>query len=224
MRLNGYAKKVQLAPESAYKIHLCVKEEYCFYAFLKLALVVYPFFHAMLPDNSMEIKWNLQSRSDRITPRDTLLAKANGGPTASIIFYTSTSDPDIVRRYLQLIVAGFPEAESIGLMNLEDDSIPFGNVRVNHMLCYAEGDRGIKMRRRANNMKKNKTLRQAKAVPAWLRRLQESCGSNKTRATRRSRRYLGIDVCGVPPIDETCSESYCYLGDALDPESIGRAR
>jgi hypothetical protein len=219
MRVNGYAKKVKLPAYKEYKIHLCVKEQYCFYAFLKLALVVYPFFNSLLPDNSMELKWNLQSRFDRISSKDTVVLESNGGPTASIVFYTSTADPDIVRRYLQLIVKGFPEETSIGLMSVEGGFMPFGNVRVNHMLCYAQGDRGIKLKQRKSNISKDKTLRQSKSIPAWLKKLQTNCSSNKTKAVTKSKRYLGINACSNP-VDETCTESYCYLGDPLDPESI----
>jgi len=219
MRVNGYAKKVKLPAEKEYKIHLCVKEMYCFYALLKLALVVYPFFKSLNPDNCMETKWNLQSRFDRVSSKDIVLIKSNGGPTASIVFYTSTADPDIVRRYLQLIVKAFPEEESIGLMSLEEDSIPFGNVRVNHMLCYAQGDRGLKLKQRKNNVSKNKTQRQSKTLPSWLKKLQTNCGSNKAKAVTKSKRYLGLNACSNP-VDETCTERYCYLGDPLDPESI----
>ena len=217
MRVNGYANKAKIPAEKEYKIHLCVKEMYCFYALLKLALVVYPFFKSLNPDNCMEMKWNLQSRFDRVSSKDIELIKSNGGPTASIVFYTSTADPNIVRRYLQLIVKGFPEEESIGLMSLEDGSMPFGNVRVNHMLCYAQGDRMKKLKQRKNNVSKNKTQRQSKTVPPWIKKLQTNCNTNK--AATKSKRYLGINVCSNP-VDDTCTESYCYLGDPLDPDSI----
>lgn len=215
MRLNGLANKRKVPADSEYKIHLCVKEQYAFYAFLKLALVVYPFFKSLLPDNAMEIKWNLQSRFDRITPADKVLWGSNGGPTASIVFYTSSEDPDVVRRYLQLIIRGFPEESSIGLLGIEGGPVPMGNVRVNHMLCYALGDRLDKIKLQ----KKNRTQRRAKPVPSWLKRLQKSCGVNSTKANKKSQRYLGINICNNP-VDEFCTDNQCYLGDGLDPNSI----
>jgi hypothetical protein len=195
-----------------YKIHLCVKEEYQLYAFLKLALIFLPAFLRVEPDLYLELKWNTISRFSHLLPDDSTFRNNNGGPAATVVLYTRTSDPNIMRTYLKTILTAFPEHNIIGSMDLENkDSIPYGNVRLNRLLCYAQGDRNQKLKAKNANLKA--AVPYKKPIPDWIKELNES----------QSRLYLGLAALKNRGINDNCVEDICYLAidkTMLDPRTI----
>jgi hypothetical protein len=215
MRLNtedeyGRLRHTRKELPQEYKIHLCVKEEYQLYAFIKLALIFIDEFLKWNPNDYLELKWNTLSRFSHLLPDDIVLRTINGGPAASIVLYTRTADPDVMHKYLQTIMQAFPEHEVIGSMDLENDiSIPYGNVRLNRLLCYAQGDRQEKIANKKAN--RAAAVRPKKAIPEWIKELTDA----------QSRLYLGLPAPGA--LNDTCVEDICYLAidkTMLDPRTV----
>jgi len=203
---------------SHYKIHLCVKEEYAFYALLKLALVIYPIFDK---SKYLEIKWNMAMRTTKITEGDTEFIRDNGGPTATIILYTQSPSAEVVKSYLDAIIKAFPEETEIGLMNLDGHiTLPYGNVRLNHLVCYAQGDRENKIKTMRDNLTKEKDQRTKKILPPWLAEIA-SRGDNKL-----SQLYLGLDITSLDGWNNRGVDKIHYLAfddTLLDPQTVGSA-
>jgi len=207
-----------------YKIHLCVKEEYAFYTFLKLAVVFFPEFRKIFPDKYLEMKWNLDARMTHLSADDTVYRKINGGPAASIVIYTRTDFNHYLIFMLKAILTSFPEADTIGFMVLTGNrTLPYANVRLNKMLCYAQGDRGTKLRAKRNNTTKKNGSRSQKHIPDWVFDIQSNCRTEE--ANNLSQLYLGVDICPIGDSlhDEQCVDDICYLAiskSMLDPRSI----
>jgi hypothetical protein len=204
-----------------YKIHLCVKEEYAFYAFLKLAVAFYPEFRKIYPDEYLELKWNLDARMTRLNPDDSVYREQNGGPAASIVIYTRTAEQYWMTFMLRAIITLFPEADTIGFMELTGNAtLPYSNVRLNKMLCYAQGDRGTKLRTKRNNLTKKNGARSQKSIPDWIFDIKSKCPANDL-----SQLYLGVDICSTGDTlhDEQCVDDLCYLAldkNMLDPRLV----
>jgi len=207
-----------------YKIHLCVKEEYAFYTFLKLGVVFFPEFRKIYPDKYLEMKWNLDARMTHLSADDTVYRKINGGPAASIVIYTRTSTKDVITFMLRALLTGFPEADTIGFMELNGNlTLPYANVRLNKMLCYAQGDRGTKLRAKRNNLTMKNGSRSQKYIPDWVIDIQSKCGTEE--ANNLSQLYLGIDICPIGDVlhDDKCVDDICYLAidkNMLDPRLV----
>jgi hypothetical protein len=207
-----------------YKIHLCVKEEYAFYAFLKLGFVFFPAFRQVYPDHYLEMKWNLDARMTHLQPGNVVYRKNNGGPAASIVIYTRTSTKEVIIFMLRTLLTGFPEADTIGFMELTGkETLPYANVRLNKMLCYAQGDRVTKLMAKRNNLTKKNGTRSQKYIPDWILDIQTNCPSEE--ANQMSQLYLGVDICPTGDLlqDTQCIDDLCYLAidkNMVDPRSI----
>jgi len=229
LRLNVLDKRGRFREERRerpveYKIHLCVKEEYAFYAFLKLAVAFYPEFRKIYPDEYLELKWNLDARMTRLNPDDSVYREHNGGPAASIVIYTRTAEPYWMTFMLRAIITLFPEADTIGFMELTGNAtLPYTNVRLNKMLCYAQGDRGTKLRTKRSNLTKKNGARSQKSIPDWIFDIKSKCDTRE--ANDLSQLYLGVDICSTGDTlhDEQCVDDICYLAldkNMLDPRLV----
>lgn len=221
---NGKYRVDKMEKPTEYKIHLCVKEEYAFYAFLKLGIVFFPEFRKIYPDDYLELKWNLDARMSRLSSEDSELKRRNGGPAATIVIYTRTSTLEVIKFMLRTLIASFPEADAIGFMELTGTlTLPYANVRLNKMLCYAQGDRVNKLQTKRSDSKKKNGERSRKYIPDWIIDIQSKCGTEE--ANKLSQLYLGIDICTIGEIlhDEQCVDDICYLAvdkNVLDPRAI----
>jgi hypothetical protein len=72
-------------------------------------------------------------------------------PTVAI--YTNTDSADETREMLEEILKAFPEHDQIGLMELgASNKIAYGNIRLNKLLCYAQGSREDKIDIKQQNL------------------------------------------------------------------------
>lgn len=198
-----------------YKIHLCVKEEYILYTLFKALKVLYEAY----PRRHFNCKFTLEIRSSHLTSKDTgaLSDKVNSGPLANIFIYPTTRDASLVRSILNTLLKAFPEEAQIGSMELTGRiTLPFGNVRLSHMLCYAQGDRGQKLDKKILN-KQNSATVSTKVIPKWLTVMKEKCSKN-------SQLFFGIPLCDSDTkYDEKCIDAICYMAmddTMLDPNTV----
>jgi hypothetical protein len=125
---------------------------------------------------------------------------------------------------LRAILASFPEANTIGFMELTgSETLPYANVRLNKMLCYAQGDRGVKLRAKRNNTTKKNGSKSKKYIPDWIFDIKSNCGTEE--ANNLSQLYLGVDICQIGDSlqDEQCVDDICYLAvdkNILDPRLV----
>lgn len=187
---------------NSYKIHLMVKPEYILYTFLKLKAIS---IHPKFVNKRIGLKMNFDSRSQKPFPEDTGLTNnaINGGAAPTIVIYSSI-DNSFTGYLIKAILDLFrEEEEQIGLMDITgSESIPTFNVRLNHLVAYASGDRGKKLDRRLAN--RGRSVNESTLVaagtfqkPQWIIDLQNECSIEKTdEINRQSDLYLGIPLCG----------------------------
>jgi len=218
INLNKYY--YSLTSKYDYKIHLCVKEEYIVYTVFKALKVLYEAF----PRRHFNCKFTLEIRSSHLTSKDTglLSDKVNSGPLANIFIYPTSRDPAFVRSVLNTLLKVFPEESQIGSMELTGSlTIPFGNIRLSHMLCYAQGDRGQKLDTKILN-KQNNAAVSTKVIPTWLTAMKEKCPNDIV--NKNSQLFFGIPFCDSDAkYDEKCVDAICYMAmddTMLDPHTI----
>ena len=208
------------------KIHLQVKHEYILHCILKLLPL-----GDLFPEYSFVWKVNPWNRDSNPRPRDYALRAANYGVAATFVIYGS-SDADIMKRLLTELVRLFPNEAEMGLMALHStDTLTAGHVRLNHMISYANSDRGALIGRIKANIAKFPDA--PTVLPPWISRMAAACTvDTMANINKGSQLYIGRDVCDAEgkPIDyeaicnkspRTLDQSYCYRSaDILNPQTV----
>lgn len=144
-----------------YKLHFMVDEGYALYVLMKAMMIVY--------NRDKRKGVNIQRTGKILTdfrlskfpitgPRAPEVVRNTVAPT--IVIYTASDSADEAREMLEELLAAFPEHEEIGLMSLgQSNLIPFGNVRLNKLICYAQGDRNTKLTIKRGNFKTSRYKR-----------------------------------------------------------------
>lgn len=209
----------------AYKIHLCVKEEYVLYAMLKVLQVMKKYNADAKRTVEIKCKMVIDKRSQKLTAANTLLLsdEINGGVAPSIVVYPQTQDANELRIILNLILKAFPEEEKIGNMELTGTmTIPFGNIRLNHMLCYAQGDRSNKLDYKIYNKRSQAVSH--KFIPAWLTKMKGECSTSSELQSKNSELFFGFPICDSDAVyNAQCIDPICYLAvdeTMLDPHTV----
>ena len=129
-----------------YKLHFMVDEAYALYVLMKAMMIV--------RNRDKRKGVNIQRIGKIVTnfraskfpssgPRVSEESRNTVSPT--IVIYTASDSADEAREILEELIAAFPEHEEIGLMSLgQSNLIAYGNIRLNKLICYAQGDRNTK--------------------------------------------------------------------------------
>jgi len=221
-------------PNKVYKLHICVDASYQIFTFMKLALLVSEYYREIDPTRYILLKAVLNGKSVRPLLTDTIFRKLNGGPMASIVYYTFIDNPDEFLDLLRYLIPKFPEEATRGLMSIEGtDTLPYGNVRINRMFCYAQGEREEKLDKKIANLKKianypsGKWLQSVKVIPKWIKDLKEGSMSESANISaesiRKSQHFLGLNLREINPLNNSCVDDICYISsydNLLNPNSI----
>lgn len=215
-----------------YKIHICVKEEYALYTILKLMLYIKNKF----PNKFRNSKLIMNHRASHLLNENAIFSSVDfdGGFIETIVLYTNTADPAVVRDTLSGIIDLFPEEDIIGNMPLTGSKIlPFANIRLNHMLCYTQGDRSAKVDRmqydKASSVAKPgyfspRRDSSRKIFPEWFNTMKSQCKTSKEAINKNSELFFGFPLCDTDKtFSDKCTDVICYMAakyDFLDPNSI----
>ena len=217
-----------------YKLHICVDASYQIFTFMKLALLVSEYYRKTDPTRYLLLKAVLNGKSVRPLLTDTFFRKINGGPMASIVYYTFIDNPEELLDLLRYLIPKFPEEATRGLMSLEGtDTLPYGNVRVNRMFCYAQGERETKLDKKIANLKilskypNGSRVPSVKVIPRWIKDLKEGSMSESANISaesiRKSQHFLGVNLREINPLNSRCVNDICYISsydNLLNPNSI----
>ena len=136
-----------------YKIHFSVKEEYALYVLIKSMKVLLDRNNALGRKERLGGKIILDLNRTKYPVSSEKESYWFGGNTVpTVVIYPITHVAAHVKDIIERLIAAFPEYKSIGLMTEgQPEMIPYGNVRVNDLICYAQGDRGIKLEKKRHN-------------------------------------------------------------------------
>jgi hypothetical protein len=74
----------------------------------------------------------------------------------TVVIYTGTDSAQETKEILETLLKAFPEHDTIGLMELgAANKIPYGNIRLNKLICYAQGDRLTKLSIKKHNLEES---------------------------------------------------------------------
>ena len=235
-----------------YKIHFMVDPKYILYVVFKLLKVL----DMNFPDNEFLFKFFLNSRLSVITAADTLCFELsqNGGPAATIVLYSSDNADD-TKDLLKILISAFEseadEKNGIGLMNYTkpfNTCVPIYNIRVNSLICYAHGDRGIKLnyvlkirgeaaaaskataskatasKATASKATDSKAFINEYSIPQWMHTMKINCAKKKEEVNRKSEYYVGEKICDIE-LNENCTDkNICFSTSTpenmLDPATL----
>jgi len=136
-----------------YKIHFAVKEEYALYVLLKAQKI-------MLERSSALGRKELLSGKIMLNFNETLVPKLasaenswfSGNLIPTVVIYINSHLAADAKDVIEKFIRGFPEYKEIGLMSAgHPEKIPYGNVRINELICYAHGDRAEKLMLKRHN-------------------------------------------------------------------------
>jgi len=150
--------------------------------------------------------------------------KSNGGPIAGIVLYFSNDHSETLK-ILKLLVSLFKEEAEIGVMKIDIPyhlSVPVYNVRINNLICYAQGDRCSKLDRQISDeeakIKQNTPIDDYK-IPIWIKKIKENCtDSTKDEINKKTYNYIGENVCDIELLDNCIDKPICYL--TTNPRSM----
>jgi hypothetical protein len=214
-----------------YKIHFCVKEEYALYVLMKAMTIM----NNRAKEKTRETGIAYRSIGKIMTffeySKNTIIDGGIRYALPTVVIYTGTTSKTTVRSILEEFIRAFPESEEIGLCELGNpERIPYGNIRLNKLICYAKGDRGMKIKAVKSNMmnlRLKSGYRTQKTIPPWILEMRNTCRIS-SEASRRSKHFFGVDLC-KPEYSNLVSNSrcivqpFCYLSptlDLLDPNTI----
>jgi len=171
---------------------------------------------------NFNLKFNLNSRNSQGMKKDDLLLnkKYNGGPIAGIVLYLSNEHNEI-SKILKILVSLFKEEAQIGEMKIDIPyhlSILAYNIRINNLICYAQGDRILKLNRQISDeeakTKQNKPLIDEYKIPLWIKNMKKECTDptkDKDEINEKTYRYTGEKICDIELLDDCIDKYICYL-------------
>jgi hypothetical protein len=214
----------KISIDKLYKLHLTVKPSFQLFAFMKLALLINEYYKDLVKPRALRMKMIVDSKAINPLPSDSIIRGLNGGPMPGIVYYTEIEDENEMLDLLKYIIPKFSEESEIGLMTLDDkDSLPYGNVRINHLFCYAQGDRIRKLDKQYADLALPEKDRSIKSIPKWIKGLKEGCSSESVKNKRKSQQFLGIDLCEGSTLNDKCVDDICYTAtddSLLNPDRI----
>lgn len=218
--INKFTENQATLKHSAYKIHLQVKYEYLFYAFLKIYDLITKSGDELFSKNTFQMKFNINSRSTQLFEGDTFMMddSINGGSLPSIIIY-SNENKDDTKNFIKKILSIFTteEIEKIGFMDLGNKlSIPPFNVRLNKLICYTMGDRATKLDEKVRASGKKPLSDSPFKIPKWI--LDKIKDLDEEELNEYSKKHIGYEYC------KDMENPYIYYlsasDDMLSPEEI----
>ena len=220
-----------------YKIHFCVKEEYALYALMKAITIMNNRAKEKTKITGIEYPSTgkiLTKFRHSMYPYEDMPGVKYAEPT--IVIYSYTDKAEEVKEILEEFIKAFPESDDIGLCELgKSERIPYGNIRLNKLLCFAKGDRTMKILTVSQNLfdKQNKESYGAKytpvekTIPSWILEMINKCKTSDE-VNKRSQHFFGHNICDDKfssiTSDNKCDiQPFCYLSqtlDCLDPNTI----
>jgi hypothetical protein len=136
-----------------YKIHFMVEESYALYVLMKAMMIMHnrDKKRGLVRHLIGKILINFwASKYGQTGERFLPIHRNTFAPTVAI--YTATDSAEETKELLEELLKAFPEHNEIGLMELgASNKIAYGNIRLNKLICYAQGDRGNKLRIKEKN-------------------------------------------------------------------------
>jgi len=151
--LINYKQPNTIQDDTNYKIHFMVDESFALYVLIKAMMIMYN------RDKKRGIVRHLVGKillSFRLSKfgqtGKTVLPGHRNTFVPTVVIYTGTDSADETREILEELLKAFPEHDQIGLMELgSSNKIAYGNIRLNKLLCYAQGDRANKLEIKEKN-------------------------------------------------------------------------
>ncbi len=221
-----------------YKIHFCVKEEYALYVLMKAITIMNNRAKEKTKVTGIDYPSTGKIITDLVDSMYPSKEYRSGVTYAlpSIVIYTYTDKAEEVKEIIEEFIRAFPESEDIGLCELgEPERIPYGNIRLNKLICFAKGDRGMKLRTVIDDMFKKREKESygsnyipvEKTIPPWILQMINKCKSSDE-VNKRSQHFFGLNICddtySTIVSENNCDiQPFCYLSpttDCLDPNTI----
>jgi len=210
-----------------YKIHFCVKEEYVLYTLMKAISIMNNRAKEKTKKTGIEYRTTgkiMTTLEYSIKPSQYMPGIINTYP--SIVIYTSTDNAEEVKEILEEFIRAFPESEEIGLCELGDSQrIPYGNIRLNKLICFAKGDRAMKLNEVRSDIQYGRLSK--KTIPPWILEMVNTC-KQSDEVNKRSQNFFGLNICdnnysSILSESKCDIQPFCYLSqsiDCLDPNTI----
>ena len=137
-----------------YKIHFMVEECYAVYVLIKAMMILCK----RDKDKGLSIQRNgkiiLGFRKSKFPQTGERIPETSRNTTIpTVVIYTGTDSAEEAKEILEVLLEAFPEHDAIGLMDLGvANKIPYGNIRLNKLICYAQGDRQTKLSIKKRNL------------------------------------------------------------------------
>ena len=217
--------------ELDYKIHFCVKEEYALYALMKAMTIM---------NNMAKEKTKVTGKEYRSSGKIMTKFEYTKNPfeqysviyiIPAVVIYTGTQNKEEVKIIIEEFIKAFPESEEIGTCELGDpQKIPYGNVRLNKLICYAQGDRTMKLEKvRFDIIRKSfDGYTYVKTIPPWIIQMRSKCDSpdEVDKVNKKSQHFFGVNICDAQyeQLTNQCTiQPFCYLSPTtglLDPTTL----
>jgi len=219
-----------------YKIHFCVKEEYALYVLMKAMTIMNNRAKEKTKITGIEYLSNGKIITTFEDSKNTIRESGIRYALPTVVIYTYTDKADEVREILEEFIRAFPESEDIGLCELGNpERIPYGNIRINKLICFAKGDRGMKLKIVSQDIfdkddKKRfggKYIPLEKTIPPWILEMINKCKTSEE-VNKRSQHFFGVNICddtysSITSENKCDIQPFCYLSptvDCLDPNTI----
>jgi len=227
--LINYKQPNIIKDNTNYKIHFMVDESFALYVLIKAMMIMHN------RDKRRGVVRHLagkilfafrDSKFGQTGQRVPLFHRNTVVPT--VVIYTSSDSAEETKEILEELIKAFPEYNEIGLMELGDSNkIAYGNIRLNKLISYAQGDRITKLKVKEKNY--NTTVTKSiseKIMPPWVKNMISKCSSSESEINKRSQAFFGVNFCDKTYLNlpSACNiEPLCYFSvneTCLDPNTI----
>ena len=220
--LINYKQPSLIKDATNYKIHFLVDESYAVYVLMKAMNIMHNRNKKRGIVRQLVGKIILNFRSSKFGQIGKKIPERSRNTVLpTVVIYTATDSAEELKEILEEMLEAFPEHEEIGLMDFGvANKIAYGNIRLNKLICYAQGDRLMKLTEKQRNPK------YIKQIPNWVTNMISKCKMSQEDINKRSQTFFGINFCDemYSQLSEDCSiEPVCYFSlnkSCLDPNTI----